>query len=63
MVSSKKKKKRKKKKKKGVFKKMVLVYLYAIFTSLTQNLKNIWVDFHQTWYRSPPPGEDELIRF
>ena len=29
---------------------------YAIFTSLTQNLKNPWVDFHQTWYRGAPPG-------
>ena len=42
---------------------MVLAYLYAIFNSLTQNLKNLWVDFHQTWYRGPPPGADELIRF
>ena len=31
--------------------------------SLTQNLKNPWVDFHQTWYRGAPPGVDELIRF
>ena len=36
---------------------------YAIFTSLTRNLKNLWVDFHQTWYRGAPPGVDELIRF
>ena len=36
---------------------------YVIFTSLTQNLKNLWVDFHQTWYRGAPPGVDELIRF
>ena len=33
------------------------------FTSLTQNLKNPWVNFHQTWYRDAPPGVDELIRF
>ena len=37
--------------------------IYAIFTSLTRNLKNPWVDFHQTWYRGAPPGVDELIRF
>ena len=36
---------------------------YAIFTSFTRNLKNPWVDFHQTWYRGAPPGVDELIRF
>ena len=36
---------------------------YAIFTSLTRNLKNLRVDFHQTWYRGAPPGVDELIRF
>ena len=36
---------------------------YAIFTSLTQNLKNPWVDFHQTWYRGATPGVDELIRY
>ena len=36
---------------------------YAILTSLTQNLKNPWVDFHQTWYMGAPPGVDELIRF
>ena len=36
---------------------------YAIFTSLTRNLKNLWVDFHQTWYRGAPLGVDELIRF
>ena len=36
---------------------------YAIFPSLTRNLKNPWVDFHQTWYRGVPPGVDELIRF
>ena len=30
---------------------------------LTQNLKNPWVEFHQTWYRGAPPGVDELIRF
>ena len=36
---------------------------YAIFTSLTQNLKNLLMDFHQTWYRGAPPGVDELIRF
>ena len=36
---------------------------YAIFTSLTRNLKNLWVDFYQTWYRGAPPGVDELIRF
>ena len=35
---------------------------YANFTSLTQNLKNPWVDFLQTWYRGAPPGVDELIR-
>ena len=28
-----------------------------------RNLKNLWVDFHQTWYRGAPPGVDELIRF
>ena len=33
------------------------------FPSLTRNLKNPWVDFHQTWYRGAPPGVDELIRF
>ena len=27
-----------------------------------RNLKNPWVDFHQTWYRGAPPGVDELIR-
>ena len=21
------------------------------------------MEFHQTWYRGPPPGVDELIRF
>ena len=31
--------------------------------SLTRNLKNPWVDFHQTWYIGAPPGVDELIRF
>ena len=36
---------------------------YAIFTSFTQNLKNPWVDFHQTRYRGNPPRVDELIRF
>ena len=36
---------------------------YAIFTSLPRNLKNPWVDFHQTWYMGAPPGVDELIRF
>ena len=36
---------------------------YGIFPSLTRNLKNLWVDFHQTWYRGAPPGLDELIRF
>ena len=35
---------------------------YAIFTSLMRNLKNPWVDFHQTWYMDAPPGVDELIR-
>ena len=29
----------------------------------TQNLKNPWVDFHQTWYRGATPGVDELIRY
>ena len=29
----------------------------------TRNLKNLLVDFHQTWYRGAPPGVDELIRF
>ena len=38
-------------------------FIYAIFTSLTRNLKNLWVDFHQTWYRGAPQGVDELIRF
>ena len=33
------------------------------FTSLTRNLKNPLVDFHQTWYMDAPPGVDELIRF
>ena len=28
-----------------------------------RNLKNPWVDFHQTWYRGAPPGVDEVIRF
>ena len=42
---------------------MNLVYIYAIFTSLTQNLKNPWENFHQTWYRGAPPGVNELIRF
>ena len=42
---------------------MNLVSIYANFTSLTQNLKNPWVDFHQTWYMDAPPGVDELIRF
>ena len=37
--------------------------IYATFTSLTQNLKNPWVNFHQTWYRGAPPGVNELIRF
>ena len=36
---------------------------YAIFTSLPQNLKNPWVDFHQTWHRGAPWGVDELIIF
>ena len=34
-----------------------------MFPSLTRNLKNPWVDFHQTWHRGAPPGVDELIRF
>ena len=28
-----------------------------------QNLKNLLMDFHQTWYRGASPGVDELIRF
>ena len=39
------------------------LFQYAIFTSLTRNLENLWVDFHQTWYMDAPPGVDELIRF
>ena len=32
-------------------------------SGITRNLKNPWMDFHQTWYRGAPPGVDELIRF
>ena len=39
------------------------VIYYPLVTSLTRNLKNPWVDFHETWYRGAPPGVDELIRF
>ena len=45
------------------FKGQWIWYKYAIFTSFTRNLKNPWVDFHQTWYRGALPGVDELIRF
>ena len=31
--------------------------------SLTQNLKNPWVDFYHTWPRGAPWWVDELIRF
>ena len=34
-----------------------------VLPRLRENLKNPWVDFHQTWYRGAPPGVDELIRF
>ena len=34
---------------------------YAIFTSLPQNLKNPWVDFHQTWHKGTPWGVDEPL--
>ena len=36
---------------------------YAIFKSLPRNLKNPWVDFHQTWHRGAQWRVDELIRF
>ena len=38
---------------------LLICYFYLLNTKSQEHL----VDFHQTWYRSPPPGEDELIRF
>ena len=33
------------------------------FFCLRDNSSITLMEFHQTWYRGPPPGVDELIRF